>query len=122
MMSIQTIARLADEAARKARQDGACPFVPYDDNDPITGIPFLGDYVPKGWCKTNEQWFVDSSGFGGENESALTLKAFQRLAREWIKTCKAKDKAKGKLAEYGLGVVEAGQFQVYVAGYRKAIR
>lgn len=86
-------------------------------------IPFIGDRWPRGWKPVDlREWFpeangwdpkgvypdanrgkgaffVDLSGFGAEDEPALTLEQFAALARPG----------------FGYAVVEAGQFQGHVA-------
>ena len=68
-------------------------------------IPNLGDYVPRGWKQTvDKPYFVDTSGWGDPGEPALTHEQFA--------------KALAKLPEgVGIGLIEAGQFQAYVATY-----
>jgi hypothetical protein len=70
-------------------------------------VPMLGDKVPRGWRRTSRQpLFVDSSGFGAPDEPALTQEQFL----DALTIGKA------------YGVIEAGQFQVYVAEYEKTER
>jgi hypothetical protein len=68
-------------------------------------IPSLGGYVPRGWKRTDDKpFFVDTSGFGGPDEPALDHSAFA--------------KALAVLPEgVGIAIIEAGQFQCYVATY-----
>lgn len=54
------------------------------------------------WDKVDEM-FVDSSGFGAEDEPALTIKQFYEQVK----------------AGLGYAVIEAGQFQVYVGVFEK---
>ena len=77
---------------------------------PSFPFPFLGDYVPPGWTKTDEEWFVDSSGFGQESEPALTVVAFKKVLAEYVHDFPGR----------GFGITSAGQFQVYVAAYALA--
>ena len=91
------------KAARVARRSNREPYV-YDGNPDSVRLPFLGDYVPKGWTLTDrDQLFVDTSGFGSAGEPALTQK--QMIAS--FKT------------GYGYALVEAGQFQGYVAEFER---
>lgn len=64
-------------------------------------FPFLGDYIPKGWKRTDREFFVDTSGFGTRGELALTLDQFL-------------DKV---LPSHGYATTQHGQFQAYVAEY-----
>lgn len=104
MMGLSEIRRLNDEAYRKAKSQGKIPFVVKDKSKLTTPFPFpyIGDYVPDGWEKTNE-YFVDSSGFGGENEPALTVSQFMEKVRDG----------------YGYAITEAGEFQAYVGEFKK---
>lgn len=117
MMSIDTIRQIAKEAGAKARKLKLEPYVPSsadlseakDDVKSVTGhIPFLGTLVPKGWTKTDTVWFCDSSGFGAEDEPALTPKRFIKELTEFHATH----------PDHGYAIEEAGQFQVYVRAYK----
>ena len=61
-----------------------------------------GEKTPLGY-KVTEVYFVDNSGFGSENEPALTASAFL---------------AKVKSGKY-YAITGQGQFQVYVTEYEK---
>ena len=74
-------------------------------------MPNLGDYVPENW-ELVETHFVDSSGFGAENELALTLGQFTTLVRTEIAN---KDEI------FGWALMSAGQFQVYIGQFRSNI-
>ena len=115
MMSASQMNRLADEAARRAKRNGIKPVAP-----PFSAgnqIPFLGDYVPKGYRRIdapNEPrpmgcvdgyLFVDASGGGAPDEPALTQAEF-----------KAYCEANPTLL---FGICEAGQFQVVVGVYER---
>lgn len=114
MMSASQMNRMADDAAKRAKRNALKPQQ-YVSQAQGNKIPFLGDYVPKGfkrveaadpgrWTGAAEGYLeVDSSGFGGENEPALTMKQFEEYA--------------AKHPEYYYGIVEAGQFQVVLATY-----
>ena len=106
MMDLHEIERLSKDATRNARKSNLQPY--FQSYDGATGkIPFLGDYVPKGWRRTErEPLFVDISGFGSPDEAALTTK--QMFAAFMV----------GK----GYALIERGQFQGYVAEYEQANR
>jgi len=111
MMALSTIRDLAAKKAREAARKKLIPFIVERDDlyflEPLLrGIPFLGDYVPKGYSKIQEDLFVDSSGWGSPGEPAMTFDAF----------CEEVQK---NGPGYGYAVTEAGQFQVYVGVYRK---
>lgn len=107
MMSLETIREMSRTAAATAAQVRKTPLmVEAEDIDNLAGhlryMPFLGDYVPEGWTQVND-FFVDSSGFGESHESALTQEQFYALVKPG----------------YGYGIIESGQFQVYVGQFKK---
>lgn len=109
MMDLSTIRHLAEEAGEKAAQKKREPFVPYDASrveQSIRAIPNLGSYAPPGW-KEVERLFVDKSGLGAENEPAMTFERFCAWVREHMPK------------EYGYGMVEEGQFQVYIGVFKR---
>jgi len=59
-------------------------------------------FCPKAW-ELIDTLFVDSSGFGGPGEPALTIEEFHSKIK----------------AGFGYAIVEAGQFQVYVGVFRR---
>ena len=73
-------------------------------------FPFLGDYVPHGWEKLEDELFVDKTGMGADYESALTVEQFKaeciRLYRENYPSGVA------------FAITQEGQFQLYVGVYR----
>jgi len=100
----------ADKAARHARHNGYRPVIVTEetkaqalrdlaqDRRPTLQVPFLGDYVPEGFVPTETVLFVDTSGFGGPFERALTVEQFVQALRPG----------------YAYAMIEAGQFQAYV--------
>ena len=105
MMDLRTIQSMAREAAKEARKNGILPLEiwPEDLDRGISllhDIPFIGNMRPKGYKKVNE-YFVDSSGFGAEDEPALTIRAFLKKLRPG----------------YAYAVTQAGQLQVYVGEF-----
>lgn len=110
MMSIEYMQSLADEAGNKARRNKTVPRVfsatllaQFGQRGGPT-IPALGSYRPKGW-RIEEHKLCDSSGFGADDEPALT----QRQLKEWI----------GQHPGDGFAVIEIGQFQVVVGRFTK---
>lgn len=101
--------RLAAREASAQRQE---PYVPYDAEEVkdmrCLPFPFLATYKPKGWKKV-EELFCDASGFGSENEPALTVRALKTKMLEYL----------DKPGTYGYGILEYGQFQAYVDIYKK---
>ena len=114
MMSAYQMNQMADEAAKRAKRNALKPqhFNPEGDR-----IPFLGDYVPRGfkrveapdcgrWTGAAEGYLeVDSSGFGSDTEPALTQFEFAEYAE--------------KHPQLLYGIVEAGQFQVVLATFER---
>lgn len=112
MMSLEAINALNEEAAALAAAEGLVPFVPFsDDVDSWPPFPFpdLGCLEPEGWIKTETSWFVDGSGFGREDEPALTVEQFKDELREYISAHSG----------HGFAITEAGQFQVYISAFEK---
>lgn len=112
MMSLSEIRRLSDEAAERAAEEKLIPYVPYSpeevDRWARFPFPFIGSYVPDGWEKV-EEWFCDSSGFGTDDEPALSVRRFKEVLKAYIR----------ENPGHGFAVVEAGEFQVYVASFKK---
>lgn len=110
-MSIEYIRQLAEEAGVYAEGMGKKPWVYHPSNTVEAPFPFpnLGDYVPEGW-ELVERHFVDSSGFGQPGEPALTAPEFARIVEE-------RNDRYGD--QVGWGVVEVGQFQVYVGEFHR---
>jgi len=111
MWGLDMIRHINEEAATKARGEGAVPYRMDSPDElgewPPFPFPHIG-YACEEVDETHERLdtlFVDSSGFGGEEEPALTLRAFKaRLV--------ALHREHGSLF---LAIEEVGQFQVYVA-------
>ena len=106
MMSPSSIRQAEREAEKKAK---ASDIVPYQikwksqiNKMPPFPFPFIGKYVPEGWEKTDE-FFVDSSGFGQDDELALSIDQFKK---------------KMKIGR-AYAITSAGQFQVYVGEYKQ---
>lgn len=103
MMSLESIDQLSREAGLEAAERNLEPLVAFVDGDiACKDIPNLGDHEPEGWTLL-QRYFVDKSGFGAENEPALTVRQF--LA-----------KIKGGL---GYAIVEEGQFQIYIGEFEQ---
>jgi len=109
MWSTATILDIRREASRKAKRQHKLPVKAQDFIDGQT-IPFLGDYVPKGWVQDPniEPFMVDATGRGYETELAWTQDALRKQARNFVLS--------GDV--YAYGVREQGPSQVVVAIYR----
>lgn len=110
MMSAEQIAYESDKAARVAARQGKRPYVPWNleelDTYPPFPFPFIGSFSPPGWTEIDSA-FVDSSGFGQDDEPALSASQF----KHWLAA---------QLAAHpgvGFAVTAAGEFQVYVAAF-----
>ncbi len=114
MLDLAYIKEKNREAAQRAAQENLSPFVYWDleelENSTGFPFPFIGDLEPAGWVEV-DQHFVDSSGFGEDDEMALSANQFAHLIRNRITS--------GTVT--GWAIVEYGQFQVYVAEYQKDI-
>lgn len=116
MMSLATIRALSAEVAQEAAVEERRPFVPTKCDFAVWGaerkginIPHFGDYVPDGWERRDEEtwWFVDKSGFGADDEPALSLDQFLGRLEAYMETH----------PDHGVAVVQEGQFQLYVAPF-----
>ena len=100
--------------------------------EPIRSIPNLGTHIPSGWKKFNvnklkdklavpDWWYgfkilkggelwCDSSGFGAENEPALTVSQFADVVSKLVK----------ENPHLGFGLYSTGQFQAGVRVFEVA--
>lgn len=124
MMSAEYMHSLKVAAQRKSEREGVTPAMllpAHKEGKLKPSIPFIGERTWKrDWVEVNLDkllpnvpayercdfrnsniFFVDSSGWGDENEGALTLRAFLAMAP----------------AGFGYAVVWAGQFQVCVRAF-----
>ena len=112
-MDIAEIEAASRKAAILAAAEKKQPYVPFDENEIRRGnvlkhIPNLGDYRPKGWRMINS-WFCDNSGFGSENEPALTAAQVRaKMLDKYHTDC-----------TYGYGIIERGPFQVWLGVFKK---
>jgi hypothetical protein len=112
MMSLETIRAMSRDAGIEAAESAVTPKFFWDsdieslkdgDIDGLKAIPNLGDYVPEGF-ELVENHFVDSSGFGAEDEPALTIGQFV-------------DKLGTK---NGYAITESGQFQLNIGEFARS--
>ncbi len=109
MLDEATIRRLAQEQAQRAARLDACPLIVEAEDLPrieehITHVPNFGDYRPKGW-ELVETYFVDKSGFGANDEPALTFERFCEKVRE-------------AGAGFGWAIIEEGEFQCHIGRFK----
>jgi hypothetical protein len=104
MMSIEMIKELNAKRGKEAQVYGKMPFMLYTEEQKnfLDKIPNIGDFRPKGF-KFLRELFVDASGFGAEDEAAMTFGQFVKEAQI------------GK----AYAIIEAGQFQVRIAEFEK---
>jgi len=103
MYSLKQIIAMNNNTTDRAENEGLEPYIAkYDRDENVRKCPKLGDYIPENWELVNT-YFVDNSGFGSENEPALTFEQFLTKVRK----------------DYGYGIGECGQFQIYINEYRR---
>jgi hypothetical protein len=118
MTSIQRIQQLADEAGATAEDKGLEPHVFEHDYEferiPPFPFPNLGSYLPEGWRVVDEdvqeELFADSSGFGAEDEPALSVTQLLDKLRELF----------AAHPDWGYGLTTVGQFQVNIGVFEPA--
>ena len=121
MMSLEHIQHLSKESGRKAAERNREPFEPATRWEISLSFPFpnLGDYLPDGWEPIDDDgheksFFVDTSGWGADDEPALTHRQFLEEARSFYDQC-------GKEGFIpGFAITETGQFQLYVSAFRRS--
>jgi hypothetical protein len=116
MMGLSEIRAASRRAARQSRAQGKLPWLPTTAQrtellagktlDQIgANIPFIGDRVPRGY-KLHETLFIDISGFGMDNEPALSM---QRLSQ----------KIALDLPTIAYALVDVGQFQGHLGRFER---
>jgi hypothetical protein len=110
MMGYQDIQDLVAKASRRAKEELSEPIYVTPGmlramrcGTQLYPLPFLGDYEPEGWRRTDKTYFCDTSGFSQPGEPALTQEEFLERMEPG----------------YGYAIIEAGQFQCYVAQYEE---
>jgi hypothetical protein len=113
MMSIETIQALSCEQGRKARKLGKRPQTFASETEVeehFREVPNLGDYTPRGWRHLEGcDLFVDKTGWGAGDELALTASRYVDKVKELLR----------RNPEYGFGIIEEGQFQVYIGVFER---
>ncbi len=120
MMSLEAIRQMADDATAEAARRGLHPYpidsdalsrmpggTDWDGRSPYP-FPFLGDHTG-GWTLV-ETHLADASGWGADDEPALTREQLNRLLTKLCGTGGP---------EIGVGIVECGQFQVRIGIYHR---
>jgi len=112
MYDLATIQQMNEEAAAQAREERVEPLAlePGFSWPPPTPIPHIGtmeDAVDE-CCERVDTLFVDATGWGDDNEPALTQDQFRDKLREMV-------------SEHGtlhVAIISAGQFQVHVGVWK----
>jgi len=116
MLSLGAIRAINEEIATLAARKRRVPFVPDAPEDvdrwPPFPFPNLGYYEPPGWEVTDQNWFIDKTGRGDEDEPALTVRRFRKELRHYI----------GESPGDGFAITEEGEFQAVISAFRQRIR
>ena len=110
--SYSYIRKLTDEATLLAQQAGLRPTLASEAamnwrRSKRFNVPFIGNYVPEGWVRGDEQFFVDTTGRAVPGSQAIPATEFYKKLIE------------NTDPTVGYGVIEMGQTQVTVVLYRK---
>lgn len=82
------------------------------DGCPPFPFPYIGDYEPWGWTRiTDETLFADMTGFGYDDEPALSVPQLKRAIQMLL------EKYQGQTI--GFAITEVGEYQCYVDVFRK---
>jgi hypothetical protein len=112
MMSLESIRAETRKVTKQASRLYFQPYVPLHEDEIKTYPPFpfpnLGDHRPKGW-ELVDTLFVDSSGWGADDEPAMSVR---QLVKKLIELQRS-DKT------YGYGIVEEGQFQLHLGVFER---
>lgn len=121
MMDLATIRALNQDAARASRKAGKEPWVPTaaERLQMARGIvpegarlPYLGDYVPRGWRRSEaEDLFIDTT-FEGYIGPSSDERGTPNLPR-------AMQLVSGDAEGTGYAMTEHGQFQGYLGRYER---
>ena len=107
MMSSDTIEYYRRQAGREAKRKGKEPFLIESqeqiDSFPPFPFPNLGSHRPDGWEMTPDTLFCDKTGWGGEDEPALTAEQLKQHLKV------------GK----GYAIVEEGEFQCRIGEFSR---
>jgi hypothetical protein len=107
MYDLATLNYLNDKACKEARRNAVQPLQIVDQSEidmfpKGIRIPFVGERNVRGW-KLVEELFVDTSGFGADDEPALSLRQLKNRLEV------------GK----GYGILRSGEFQSYLGVFVK---
>lgn len=107
---------LADEATERAKVSNLRPatlteVVQNFKTSRRFNIPFLGDHIPDGWERLEQEIFVDTTGCGKPGDPAITQFDFFMRTADLLKDANTD--------AYGYAVIEQGQTQALIATYRR---
>src|ERR1700684_756295 len=109
MYSLEAMDRRDQQVVKLARKNKKQPLIltPEDVQAWNFSLPDLGSYVPRGWERVEDPiaWFVDHSGWGKDDEPALSLDQFKKVLLAHVQ----------ENPTHGYAIVETGPFQMYVA-------
>jgi len=102
MWGLETMEKIQREAITRSRAEGKLLYKAISDKDGnVFSCPATTKKI-KGYKLVNS-YFVDNSGFGTDDEPALTPANFLNKVR----------------AGYFYGIISQGQFQVYIGEFKK---
>ncbi len=112
MMDAQTIRHLAQQQARRAARAKSLPLVIEGEDMPndarlfeyVRHMPNIGTYLPRGWKLIDHQ-LVDKTGWGREDEPALTIRGLL----SWVRSAGP---------GFGFAIIEESQFQILVGRFQ----
>lgn len=120
MISPETLQAMNREAAQVAAAEDRQPYVYWDEaevsefydspNGPAFPFTMFGDYRPDGWVLI-DTLFADSSGFGRDDEPALSAPQLRDRIKYLVRTTNE---------VLGFALVESGQFQVKVGVFHRS--
>lgn len=113
MMSPEVLRAVNADIAAGAAQKNRVPYVPFNAEEPEHWPPFpfpnLGSYVPPGWERTEDNWFIDKTGRGRDYELALTWQRFKSLLIAHI----------ADHPDHGYAIIEEGPSQAVIGAMRQ---
>lgn len=116
MWDLETIKELNKRAQERAQELGLEPHHITSEVELLTMPPFPFPNIGADEVEADKRWeridtlFVDSSGFGTDDEPALTIAQFIERLRELIRA--------NRLTGIRCAIIEEGQFQLYVGVWK----
>jgi len=116
MWDLETIKALNERAQARAKELGLTPHLIRSEVELLAMPPFPFPNIGSDEVEADKRWeridtlFVDSSGFGSEDEPALTVDQFIEKLRTLVR--------ENKDGGIRCAIVEEGQFQLYIGVWR----